>query len=237
MRPLLTALLLLLAPDSSPGADATSSPPAATLSIAMAGDSTMASVLKAPADRPNLAGWGQCLQACLPAHCRVTNLARSGASSKSFRDLGLWQRVLDCKAQWVIIQFGHNDQPGKGPARQTDASGSYRDNLRRFITEARAQGSKPILVTSVARRSFDSQGKLQDSLAPYAEATRIVAKETQVPLIDLHRMSLELFTQLGPQQSNRFGPADSDRTHFSREGAKEIAQLVSRQLLPILSAP
>jgi len=41
--------------------------------------------------------------------------ARSGRSSKSFRDEGHWQKALDTKPTWVLIQFGHNDIPGKRP--------------------------------------------------------------------------------------------------------------------------
>jgi lysophospholipase L1-like esterase len=61
------------------------------LKVVLAGDSTVASVLNPPKDRPDLAGWGQVLGEFLPK-ATVVNHARSGTSTKSFRDLGLWDR-------------------------------------------------------------------------------------------------------------------------------------------------
>ena len=90
--------------------------------VVLAGDSTVASVVKPPRDRPTLAGWGQMLPEFLHADVTVVNHARSGTSTKSFRTLGLWERVLAERPDFVLIQFGHNDQPGKGPARGTNST-------------------------------------------------------------------------------------------------------------------
>ena len=111
------------------------------LKIVLAGDSTVASVPNPPKDRPDLAGWGQMLGEFLP-QATVVNHARSGTSTKSFRDIGLWDRVLKEKADWVLIQFGHNDQKDD-PKRGTDPATTYRDNLRAFIREVREGGGKP----------------------------------------------------------------------------------------------
>ena len=97
-------------------------------------------------------GWGTGLRAALP-DLEVINLAQNGRSSKSFRAEGWWQKALDAKPAWVVIQFGNNDGPGKGPDRETDASGSFRQNLGRYVDEARAIGAKPVLVTSIVRRT------------------------------------------------------------------------------------
>lgn len=89
------------------------------MKVVLAGDSTVATVTQAPPDRPDLAGWGQMLGEFLP-DAKLINHARSGTSTKSFRAQGLWDRVLKEKGEWVMIQFGHNDQPGKGGiARRT----------------------------------------------------------------------------------------------------------------------
>lgn len=203
---------------------------AAPLRFALAGDSTVATVAKAPKDRPDLAGWGQHFATFLAPDCTVANHARGGASTKSFRDLGLWDRVLAEKADWVLIQFGHNDQPGKGPQRETDAAGSYRDNLRRFIAEARAAGSRPVLITSVARRTYEN-GRLASTLVPYAEAVLAVGRETNVPVVDLHRASSLLFDQRGETFCQAtYGPSPTDRTHFNAEGARLVARLVAEGL-------
>lgn len=198
------------------------------LRVVIAGDSTVASVAKPPKDRPTLAGWGQRLGEFLP-QAEVINHARSGASTKSFRTLGLWDRVLKEKGDWVLIQFGHNDQPGKGPERETDAATSYRENLRQFIAEVRAAGGRPVLITSVARRVYEN-GHMTTTLTPYAEAVKAVGLETQVPVVDLHASSFALFEQMGEKFCRIYGPSDEDRTHFSTEGARMMARLVAEGL-------
>ncbi len=184
--------------------------------------------MAAPKDRPDLAGWGQMLGEFL-LELNVVNHARSGTSTKSFRTLGLWERVLKEKGQWVLIQFGHNDQPGKGPERETDAATTYRDNLRRFVSEVRESGGKPVLITAVARRVFVER-KMTSSLGPYVEAVKNVGKEMQVPVIDLHRASFALFQQKGEKFCSLYAPSDKDRTHFSKEGARMMARLVAEGL-------
>lgn len=197
----------------------------AQVKIVIAGDSTVASYPKPPEERPALAGWGQMLGEFLP-QATVVNHARSGTSTKSFRDLGLWDRVLKEKAQWVLIQFGHNDQKSKDPKRFTDSATSYRENLRTFIREVRACGGKPVLVTSVARRIY-VEGQLTTTLTPYVEAAKMVGKEMGVPVIDLHRASFALFKQLGEKFCLLYGPGVEDKSHFSREGARMMARLVA----------
>ncbi len=201
---------------------------AAPLRVVLAGDSTVANVASPPKDRPTLAGWGQALPEFLPG-ATVVNHARGGTSTKSFRQLGLWDRVLGEKPDWVLIQFGHNDQPGKGPERETDPATSYRDSLRAFVREARAAGARPVLITPVARRVY-ADGKLTSTLTPYAEAVLAVGREVQVPVVDLHGRSSALFQQMGEKFCRLYGPSDTDRTHFSREGARMVARLVAEGL-------
>ena len=86
---------------------------------------------------------------------------------------------------WVLIQFGHNDQPGK-PGRSTDLATEFPANLRRYVKEARAAGAKPVLITPLTRRMFKN-GELRDDLGPWADAAARVAAELDVPLVDLPR--------------------------------------------------
>ncbi|MDZ4403389.1 pectate lyase [Prosthecobacter sp.] len=164
--------------------------------IALAGDSTV----------KDEGGWGFGFKKRLGADVLCENFAGGGQSSKSFRDTGLWQKTLACKPTYVLIQFGHNDGPGKGANRETDPATTYSANLARFIAEAREAGAKPILVTSLARRIFQSDGKLRGELAPYVEAARKVAAEQHVPLIDLYARSVELIEKLGPAGVEPFEP-------------------------------
>lgn len=202
---------------------------AASVHIVLAGDSTVADFPRPPAERPQLAGWGQLLPHFLSEQVRVTNLAKSGTSSKSFRQAGLWDRVLAAKPDWVFIQFGHNDQPNKGE-RATDAATDYQANLKQFIAEVRGVGAKPVLVTSVARRTFE-EGKLVSTLVPYVEAMKAVAQETGVPVIDLHQRSFALFSQRGEVFCRKhYAPSETDLTHFNAEGARMMARLVAEDL-------
>lgn len=198
--------------------------------IALIGDSTVSTYEKPPADRPELTGWGQVFGEFFQKRVEVRNFASSGRSSKSFLAEGRWQPVLDCKPDYVFIQFGHNDMPGKGE-RSTDANGDYQDNLRKYIRETRAAKGKPVLVTSVARRQFSSKdGKARTTLTPYVDAMKKVAREEQVPLIDLHAESFALFDRLGDLGSTDYSPIPEDRSHFSRKGAWAMARFVANAL-------
>ncbi|MDH4476691.1 MAG: GDSL-type esterase/lipase family protein [Verrucomicrobiaceae bacterium] len=196
------------------------------LQITLAGDSTVA---QHPTDKTQ-AGWGVALPHFLRPSVQVTNLAKGGASTRSFRTAGYWEKVLATRPDYIFIQFGHNDQPGKGPDRETDPATTYRTELRRFIDEARAIGATPILVTSVARRTFEKNGSLTDTLKPYAEATLAVGKEKAVPVVDLHRTSYLLFSQRGEKFCQLYAPDPKDKTHFSHEGAHIMARLVAEGL-------
>jgi lysophospholipase L1-like esterase len=199
----------------------------APIKIALIGDSTVSSYANPPADRPTLTGWGQVFGLYFQDAVEIKNHAVSGRSSKSFLAEGRWPRVLAEKPDYVFIQFGHNDQPGKRD--WTDADGDFQDNLRKYIAEARGIGSVPVLVTPVARRIFEA-GHAKTTLTPYADAMKRVARETRTPLVDLHAASFALYDERGDEATAYFNPVASDRTHFSRRGAIEIAGLVAREL-------
>jgi lysophospholipase L1-like esterase len=81
----------------------------------------------------------------------------------------------------MLIQFGHNDMPGKGPERETDPKTTYRENLSRFVDEARAAGAQPILVTSIPRRNFRDGKRDHTHLAPPGQklTARLLIAELQ----------------------------------------------------------
>ena len=130
---LLFLAAFVVAPSAAQSAAAQETEP---IRILMIGDSTMADYPKPPADRPDLTGWGQVFAERFTDRVVVINKARSGRSSKSFLAEGLWDDALKTKADYVFIQFGHNDQPGKDD-RTTDPDGDYRDNLKRYLDDAR----------------------------------------------------------------------------------------------------
>jgi lysophospholipase L1-like esterase len=207
---------------------AVASAPAAEASVRLAviGDST---VCDYPAEKPER-GWGQYLQGYFDASVKVTNLAKSGRSTKTFIKEGLWQKTLDGKPTHVLIQFGHNDSHAPERPESTNAATDYQDFLRRYVEEARAIGAKPILVTPMVRRLFGNDGKLRNELQPYADAMKQVARERHVPLIDLHAASKALVEPLGVAGSAYMANKPGDHTHFGERGAQAMAQLVMRAL-------
>ena len=191
--------------------------------VALAGDSTVT----------DKAGWGAAFAKLLGPEAECHNFAGGGQSSKSFRSTKQWQKVLDDKPAYVLIQFGHNDMPGKGPNRETDPATTYRENLIRFIEEAEAIGAKPIIVTSMARRTYDN-GKIRGELKPWADAARKVAADRKVPCVDLFARSVALLNELGPVGSEPFNPKGkddaADHTHLNPKGAEVMAGLVAAEL-------
>jgi len=201
-------------------------PKAAKLRIVLVGDSTVT----------DAAGWGKSFGELLTAEAECINRARGGSSSKSFYDKNYWKQALEQKPAYVLIQFGHNDQPGKGPDRETEPQTTYRDYLARYIDDARAAGAKPILVTSLTRRIFGPDGKIRSTLVPYVEAVKSLAAERKVPLVDLHARSIELVERIGPEKAKTFGPPGRDDptkldvTHLNADGAKATAPLIVEEL-------
>lgn len=194
--------------------------------IALAGDSTVT----------DESGWGRGFREFFGPKVTCVNLARSGRSSKSYRDEGHWERVIAAQADYVLIQFGHNDQPGKGPARETDPATTYRANLSSYVEEARAAGAKPVLVTSIVRRNFDANGKVKaDLLVPYVEEVRKLAAELGVPLIDLYSLTKEQAERLGPAGSAELGvrapDGKLDTTHLGPKGQQEIGRMAAQELV------
>jgi len=204
---------------------------AAQTRIVLVGDSTV----------NDEGGWGPGFRASLSQEAEVINLAKNGRSSKSFRDEGLWTPALQAKPTYILIQFGHNDVPGKGPDRETDAATSYRANLSRYIDEARAIGTQPVLVTSIVRRNFTPDGKFKpDSLPPYVEAVRAVAAEKNVPVMDLYTLTLKQAEELGPEGCLEIDARDKDgkpdHTHLGPKGQQTIGAMAAREFVRIVPA-
>jgi lysophospholipase L1-like esterase len=170
---------------------------------------------------------------------RVVNYAQGGRSTKSFIAEGRWDTVLKAikPGDYVIIQFGHNDQKTNNLNRGTQPFGDYTTNLVRFVREARERKAAPILCTPVARRKFDAAGKLVETHGDYARALRSVAKMEQTPLLELGHATENLLQKLGPESSKRLfdwvpageytpdSAALEDDTHFNAYGASRVCDL------------
>jgi lysophospholipase L1-like esterase len=206
----------------APAADATNQ----AVCMVIVGDST---VCNWPEKDPRR-GWGMFIQGYFNNQFSVTNLAKSGRSTKTFITEGLWARALKAQPGYVLIQFGHNDSHAPDKPEATDAKTTYKDYLRQYIDDSRAIGARPVLITPMCRRTFGADEKLKDALLPYANAMKEVAVEKRVPLVDLHAASARLFEQLGPTGSNALANEPGDATHFNDKGARAMADLVAQEL-------
>jgi DNA sulfur modification protein DndE len=135
--------------------------PAPVIHVHMIGDSTMAN-RPTPEKNPER-GWGQNFQQFFDDQVVIDNHALNGRSTKSFIAEGHWAPVIDAlqPGDYLIIQFGHNDEKKEDSARYAPARTDYRANLARFVAEARAKGATPILCTPIVRRKFNAAGKLE----------------------------------------------------------------------------
>lgn len=204
----------------------------------LAGDSTMADK---PTDPPNPEyGWGQVLPKFFKDSGMIVNYAANGRSTRSFIKEGRWQKLVDGlqAGDWVIIQFGHNDEKIFPNAR-----GEFQENLRRFVADVRGKRANPILATPCARRSWDAAGHLVDTHGDYPEALREVVVETGTPLLEMNRLTATLEEGHGVEGSRRLHlwiapgvyerqPAGyEDNTHYSAYGAERVAALAVQEII------
>ena len=188
--------------------------------IYLLGDST---VCDQPSEPYN--SWGQMLTRFFKPGIAIANNAESGESLRSSLGANRLDKVLSTMkpGDYLIIQYGHNDEKEKGEG--VGAFTTYKADLKRFVTGARKRGGIPVLVTPVQRRTFDQQGKVTNSHGDYPEAVRQLAREENVPLIDLNVMSKTLYEAWGAEPSKRaFAP--NDNTHHDNYGSYELAKCV-----------
>jgi lysophospholipase L1-like esterase len=220
----------------------------------LVGDSTMATA----------SGYGDAFCARVNRAHTCINLAKGGRSSSSFRAEGRWDEVQGLlkggtayRATYVLIQFGHNDQPGK-PGRSTDLKTEFPVNMARYVDEVKASNGVPVLVTPLTRRLF-KDGVLENTLAPWADAIRATAKDKGVVLLDLNADSHAAVQAMGEAEADTFavapksaavpapaagasaepqGAAKSafDYTHLGAKGAKYFAAMVERELKAAIPA-
>ena len=212
------------------------------ITIYTIGDSTMANKPN-PEENPER-GWAQMLPQFFNKEVIIDNRAVNGRSTKSFIDEKRWDSVHKTlkKGDYVFIQFGHNDQKENDSKRYTNPHTAYRYNLIRFVNETLEKGANPILFSSIARRNFNEQGVLIDTHGAYPLEVRLVAKEFNIPYIDLQYLSEQLEESYGPEKSkmlhlhfkigeNPYYPEGKiDNTHLSVLGATEMAKLVMQQI-------
>ena len=204
--------------------------------VFLAGDSTVVDQDKEP-----WASWGQ----MIPHFFRsdkvvVANYAESGEALNSFKSAKRLKKLLSLMhtGDYLFIEFGHNDQKQTGSG--SGPWGNYKKLLEEYITLAKEKGGIPVLVTSMNRRSFDTSGKIINTLGDYPTVVRQVALEQKVALIDLNAMSKQLYEAWGEKNSVKafvHYPANSfpgqvqelkDNTHFNTYGAWQLAKCIAK---------
>ena len=210
------------------------------ITIWMCGDSTMS--IKETKAYPET-GWGMPFVYFWDSSVSVVNKAKNGRSTKTFISEGIWQSVIDHvqEGDYVIIEFGHNDESKDKKERYTTPD-EYKTNLTRFITETKAKKGIPVLFTPVSRRKFDSTGHAIETHQEYSALVREVAAGQNTPLIDLDKSTLQMYDRLGKETSKllflqlqagehpNYPEGKEDNTHYSELGARRVAQLALVEL-------
>ena len=219
-----------------------------TPTVYVIGDST-ASIYTA--DLFPRTGWAQPLQDYFtPACATIQDKALSGRSSKSFFDEGDWTPIKAAirAGDYVLIQFGHNDEKTDDPLRFTDPFTTYEMYLSIYIDDTIAKGATPILLTSINRNSW-SNGVLNDTHGNYPVAVRQLAAAKKVALVDATALTKTYFQRIGqaattllfmdlaPGQFPNYPTGNTDDTHLQEVGARTIAQMILadmyRQAFPV----
>ena len=208
----------------------------ASAKIHTIGDSTMADYDQAEPDQKGMYGWGQVFGDYFSNGMTVKNWGDRGESARSFyRKFWSKTKAEIKKGDYVLIQFGHNDQKSV----TTDV---YREYLSRFICETRELGATPILVTSICRKLFEGTkisrlGRIDNGKAhgvdendhtyDYPHHMKKVADSLKVQCLDLTTACKEYMESWGPEGCKQFFPAGGS-THTNELGARVNAQLVAQ---------
>ena len=185
-------------------------------------------------------GWGPgfCNEFLGAVEC--FNVSKNGRSSKSYRDEGWWDRAMALKPNYVLIDWGGNDVPGKGPARETDPKTTFYANMKQYVLDARAAGAIPVLVTPLPRRNY-KDGKFVHDMDDYAAAVRKVGLDTNAAVIDLHAQATELLEKLTPAQTLTLDymatpTAKPDPAHMSPKGIELFGRLAAEDFAKVVPA-
>lgn len=198
-----------------------------TVTIGLIGDSTVA----------EQSGWGPAFAERFDSRAKILNYAKNGATLQALSKK--LDELVQHQPDYVLIQFGHNDQ------KRYDTT-VYQDHLKSYVERIQKAGGQPVIVSSVTRRSFDADVKIvsnlvknekysyQGTLTDYANAAKAVVEELNLPFIDLHRVSIAHHNEIGREESMTYNFKEGDKTHFNRKGAKAIAGLILEELKTVV---
>jgi len=191
-------------------------------------------------------GWGDPLADYFdPAKIHVVNSARAGRSARTYFNEGLWENVRAAlkPGDTVLIEFGHNDGgpvdrppargdlPGIGeetqevthPDGKTETVHTFGWYIRKFITDAKAAGATPIVLSPTVRNIW-TNGHVERQMGHFAEWSAEVAKAENVLFLDHTNAIADRYETMGEAAVKPLFP--QDHTHTSQEGADINASLV-----------
>lgn len=194
------------------------------------GDST---VTDQSADIPyapgtSYSGWGQMLPLHFNGDIAVSNHAHSGLTTESFRSEGHYSIIQASikPGDYIAFQFAHNDQK----LAHLKAYEGYYQRLSDYIDEARKVGANPIIITPLARNTWKADGSgYNDLLEEYAASCFKLGQDKNVPVIDLHRFSMDEILRDGMESSKRYY-FPKDYTHTNDFGAYKMARFIAESI-------
>ncbi len=195
------------------------------MKIFMMGDSTMKfnNIFRYPQ-----VGWGQVLHLFAKNEWLIEDHAENGRSTKSFIDEGRFQVILDKMepGDFVICQFGHNDEKKQDETRYTEPYGTYQENLKYFADQVASKKGHIVFATSITRHKFEN-GVCVNSHGEYPQAMLDFAAENGYTCIDLNRLTMDLYTRLGEEESKKFHMIFPPQTYSNYpEGKDDHSHLV-----------
>lgn len=199
-------------------------------------------------------GWGTQIDKYLDGTYEVKNIALSGRSSKSYVNDKEYKELTAGMKQgdYLLIGFGHNDEKAEAD-RYTDPNGDYKTAgsfanslYENYIKPAQAAGTTVILCTPIVRRTATAEWSdsnlhiTKDSGdfkgGDYAQSIRNLGKELDIPVVDMTKMTKELYDTLGLDETVNLHAWTSskatsvDNTHTNIYGGTYNAYLVTKTI-------
>ena len=195
-------------------------------------------------------GWGYYAHEYFdPTKITVENQALGGMSSRTFYNK-LWEPIKKAirPGDWVIISIGHNDNgpydsgrarasiPGTGydtlnvtiqETGEQETVYTYGGYMRKYISDVRAMGGNPILMSLTPRNAYDEKGKIVRK--PHTQWQMQVAADEGVPFIDLNEISAQKLDSYGTWKTDYH--FFLDKIHTSRFGAMMNARSAAEGLM------
>lgn len=195
-------------------------------------------------------GWGNFIAAYFDTtRVYVQNKALGGTSSRTFRTMGLWNKVLENikPGDFVMIQFGHNDNgalndtlrargtiKGNGNesqeisnliTKQPETVYTYGWYIRQYITDIKAKGAIPIVLSPVPRNIWQT-GKINRNQQDYGKWAAEAAKQENAFFIDLNNIIADQYEAAGEVKVKSAYFNATDHTHTLEAGARLNATAV-----------